>query len=69
MPKYIVMQSFVSTEIGPHAQDEIIELSVEQALNLPLRLLESNEGVIETAENGGNAESADLKPARKRKAG
>lgn len=67
MPFYKVLQSFVSTEIGPHAQDEIIEVSREQAKNLPLELVEKTTEAIETADLKPQAETADVKAPRRSK--
>ena len=67
MSKYIVTRSFVSTQIGPHADGEVLELTAEQAQGVAPFIQPVEESPIETADLKPVVETADIKAPKRKK--
>ena len=67
MSKYIVTRSFVSTQIGPHADGEVLELTAEQAQGVAPFIQPVEESPIETSDLKPAAETADIKAPKRKK--
>ena len=66
MSKYIVTRSFVSTQIGPHADGEVLELTAEQAQGVA-PFIQPLKPEIEVADHQPVVETADIKAPKRKK--